>query len=127
MSTTNFAILHLSSQQNGASTVEVTSTVASAQAGATRITNNLSRCKQSVANGSFILPQIGTGEATREVLLVNDSAVTIQLFPAVGEKLGGVANAALSIASGATGIAFPVLASTYVYPSPQDWRCAVFT
>jgi hypothetical protein len=43
MSTTSFAILHLSSQANGAATVEVSSSVAAAQAGATRLTNNLSR------------------------------------------------------------------------------------
>ena len=125
MSTTNFAILYLNSQGAGASTVEVSSSVAAAQAGATRLTNNLCRVKQAVATGSFILPQISSGEASREMLLVNDSAGAINLYPFVGEKMNGVANAALTIASGATGIAFPVLASTYVYPSPLDWRAAV--
>jgi hypothetical protein len=127
MSTTNFAILHLSSQANGASTVEVASSVAAAQAGATRLTNTLSRVKQAVATGSFILPAIGSGEANREMLLINDSAGAINLYPAVGEKMNGTANAVLSIASGATGIAYPVLASTYNYPSPLDWRAAVIS
>jgi hypothetical protein len=127
MSTTNNAVLFIAAQQNGAATVEVSSSIAAAQAGATRLTNNLSRCKQAVASGSFVLPQIGSGEASREMLLVNDSPNTVNVYPWVGEKLNGTVNAALSIASGATGIAYPVLNSTYNYPSTLDWRATVIS
>ena len=56
------------------------------------------------------------------IIVVNDSAGAIIVYPAVGEKTNGSANAGVSIASGASGLFLPVLNSPQNYPSPLDWR-----
>jgi hypothetical protein len=127
MSTTNNAILFLKSQAEGASTVEVSSSAAASQGTATRLTNNLSRCKQAVSTGSFILPSILSGEASREMWLVNDSAVAVNVYPAKSEKVNGNVDTALSVPAGQTGLFIPILASTYVYPSPLNWNAVTIS
>jgi hypothetical protein len=103
---------------------EVSGGPAAAQATAMRLNNTYSRCTKAAANASFILPSIGTGEANEIMMVINDSASTINIYPAVGEKNNGSANGAITIAAGTTGVFVPVLNSVYNYPSTLDWRSA---
>jgi hypothetical protein len=121
MSTTNNAVLFCS----GFPTVEVVPGPAATQSTAVRLTNRQSRITKSVATGSVILPSIGTGEANEPMLVINDTAGTVNIYPATGEKTNGAANTAFAVTTGLTGICVPVLASTYNYPSTLDWRCAL--
>jgi len=125
MSPTKNAILTLGARQGSAPITEPASSVAAAQAGATRVNGAICRVKLAVATGSFILPSIGSGEAMTAMTVVNDTAVAINVYPAVGEKMNGSANTALSVASGASGVFFPVLNSVLNYPTTLDWRAAV--
>ena len=69
------------------------------------------------ANSSMILkPLADVGQTP--IWVINDSAVTIQVYPAVGETQNGVANAALAIAAGRAGVFVASL-------SAADWRSAV--
>lgn len=95
---------------------------ANAQGTANRLLGQCNRCVSAVANGSFILPSILSGEAAWMVFVVNDSLNTIKVFCAAGENLNGVANASLSVPSGQAGIFIPVPNS---HGGTTDWRSAV--
>ena len=121
MSTTNNAVLFNAQSAN----VEAVAGPAAAPGTATRLTNALTRCTKAVSTGSFILPSIGTGEASENMWVVNDSAVTVNIYPATGEKTNGSANGAFAVTTGLTGVCVPVLNSPNNYPTTLDWRCAL--
>lgn len=124
MSTTNLAIMFSMSQ----AVMEVIAGPAAAQNTATKLTNALSRCLKAASTGSFVLPTILTGDANEPMILVNDSANSVNVYPGLGEKInGGSANAPIAVAAGASLVVFPVLNSPGVYPSTLDWRGAVIT
>lgn len=101
------------------------SSAANAQAGATPLPGELHTCLKATATGSFILPSILSGEAKRPVYVCNDTAVTINVFPFVGEKINGAANTALSLTTGQAAIFIPVPNS---YGSNAlDWRAAAIS
>jgi hypothetical protein len=124
MSTTNNAVLFIASQNRG-QVIELSSSVAAAQAGATRMSGPLCRVTKAVSTGSFILPQISSGEATDFMVLVNDTAVSLNVYPSPSEKINGTANAALSVPAGQSGFFVPVLNSVNNYPTTLDWRSVV--
>jgi|SRR5579883_1934261 len=99
-----------------------------AQATGTSIVGDLFRVTTAVNNGACVLKSSISNEASPLVFVVNDSASTIKVYPAVGESMGGTTNASLSIPSGQSGI--------FVRVPPQvqrggggggngDWRNAV--
>lgn len=91
------------------------------QAGATPLTSEVNRVTKSGATtNSFILKSILTGDASTLTFVVNDSANTVNVFPFVGEKQNGVANAGLAIAAGASGI-FSMVPNSLSGP---EWRSA---
>lgn len=94
------------------------------QAGATPLTSEVNRVTKSGATtNSFILKSILTGDASTLTFVVNDSGNTINVFPFVGDKQNGVANAGLAIAAGAAGV-FSMVTNALGGP---DWRSAVIT
>lgn len=108
--------------------MEVVAGPAAAQNTATRITNRFTRCIKAASTGSLVLPAIANGEANEPVLVMNDAANSINVYPGLGEKInGGSANAPIAVAAGASIMLFPVLNSPQVYPSTLDWRGAVIT
>jgi hypothetical protein len=125
MSVTNQAVLFVLAVGSRQS-VELVAGPAAAQATATRLNNAVCRCTKGVSTGSFILPSILSGEANEVIMLVNDTAVALNVYPAVGEKNNGSANAAISVAAGASGLFVPVLNSTNQLTT-LDWRSAVIS
>jgi hypothetical protein len=95
------------------------------QTAATPVPGSASRCTLSgAAANSFILDRILSGEAADELIfMINDSANTINVFPAVGENQNGAANAGLAIAAGKSAI-FVRISNDQGGP---DWRSAVLT
>jgi hypothetical protein len=59
------------------------------------------------------------------MVMVNDTAVALNVYPSPSEKINGTANAALSVPSGQTGFFVPVLNSANNYPTTLDWRSVV--
>lgn len=106
------------------------SNVAAAQAAATRLTGSVNRVTKAVSTGSFILPQMLTGEAdSNMVFVINDSANSINVYPAVGETMSGSANAAFSIGAGTSGIFIRVYGASIGkgggnQTPTNDWRPA---
>jgi hypothetical protein len=93
---------------------------ASAQSTALPLLAQANRVTSAIANASFQLKSLSTGEGDCAVFVINDSTQTIQIYPAVGEKQNGVANAALAIPSTDIGIFFPVFNRL----GGPDWRSA---
>ena len=93
------------------------STVNAAQAGATALTSAFNRVTSGAATASFILKSMITIEAPRLCIVVNDGPNSINIYPAVGETMNGVANAALAVAAGATAFLFMTSES-----GVKDWR-----
>jgi hypothetical protein len=125
MSVTNLAVMFVIASGTRAS-VELVAGPAAAQNTATRLNNAVVRCTRGVATGSFILPSILSNEANEAIMLVNDTAGALNVYPWVGEKLGGTLNAAASVGAGTTGIFLPILNSSG-NPTTLDWRPAIFT
>lgn len=104
--------------------------VGTTQAGAGPVLGTVNRVTVAAANGAVIMPSILNGDAGDPfVVVANESANTIQVFPFQGEKMNGVANAALTIAAGAVGIFIKVpnsLLPNDLRAGP-DWRSAVAT
>jgi len=124
MSVTNNAVLFVFSN-DGQTIVELVPGPAAAQNTAVRINNEVIRVLKSVSTGSLQLPSMLNGEANEAIVVVNETAVTINIYPAVGEKTNGNTNTAFQITTGISGIFIPVLASVGNYPSTLDWRCAL--
>lgn len=124
MSVTNNAVL-FGFSNDGQNIVELVPGPAATQNTATRINNEVIRVLKSVSTGSLILPSILNGEANEVITVVNETAVTINVYPAVGEKTNGGLNTAFQITTGLSAIFFPVLNSVNNYPSTLDWRCAL--
>ncbi len=92
-----------------------------AQAGATPLTRNVSRCtKSSAATASFILRDMLTNNAPSLVFVLNDSANSINVYPFVGQNINGSLNTALAVAAGGFAMFSRVMATL-------DWRAAAFT
>lgn len=125
MSVTNNAVMFALGNNQGQAAVELVGGPAATQNTATRINNQIARVTKAVATGSFQLPSMLNGEANELIWVVNDTAVTINVYPAVGEKTNGGTNTAFQITTGLTGVFIPVLASPNNYPSTLDWRCAL--
>jgi hypothetical protein len=123
MSVTTLAVLNVVA---GRAAVELVAGPAAAQTTAVRLNNAVCRCTKAVAGGSFILPSILSNEANEFILLVNDTAGALNVYPWTGEKNGGTLNAAVSVAAGAVGIFCPVLNAPN-QPTTLDWRTAVMT
>lgn len=106
------------------------SSVAAAQAGATRLTGNVNRITKAVSTGSFILPQMATGEADSSlVFVINDSANSIDIFPFVGETINGSANASFAVGAGTSAICIRVYGASIGkgggnQTPTNDWRVA---
>jgi hypothetical protein len=98
------------------------STVNAAQAGATALTGALHRVNSGAATASFILKSMVAKEAPRLVIVINDGPNSINVYPAVGETMNGVANAALAVAAGATAVIVET-EETFVF----DWRGVAIT
>lgn len=124
MSVTNNAVL-FGFSNDGQNIVELVPGPAATQNTATRINNELIRVLKSVSTGSLILPSILNGEANEVVTVVNETGVTINVYPAVGEKTNGNLNTAFQITASISAIFFPVLNSVNNYPSTLDWRCTL--
>ena len=76
------------------------------------------------ANSSMILKSLASGEVgSPAVWVINDSAVAIKVYCAVGETLNGGANGALTIGAGVSGVFIPVFNSDAAGVS--DWRAVV--
>lgn len=105
-------------------------TVAAAQAGATRLTGTVNRVTKSISTGSFILPQMTTGEAdSAGVWVINDSPNTINVYPFVGETMQGTANAVFQITTGTSGFFLRVYGASIQkgggnQTPTNDWRPA---
>jgi hypothetical protein len=125
MSVTNLAVMQVIAA-GARPSVELVAGPAAAQATAVRMNNAVVRCTKGAATGSFILPSILSGEANEFMMLVNDTAVALNVYPWVGEKLGGTLNAAASVPAGTTGIFLPILNGVN-NPTTLDWRPAIFT
>ena len=126
MSVTNNAVLFVFSN-DGQTIVELVPGPAATQNTAVRINNELIRVLKSVATGSLILPSILTGEANEAIVVVNETAVTINVYPFTGEKTNGGLNTAFQITTAISGIFIPVLNSVNNYPSTLDWRCSLIS
>ena len=53
------------------------------------------------AGDSAMLPSILSGQAVGHCVVINDSGTSLNVYPAVGENLNGVANAAAAVAGNA--------------------------
>jgi hypothetical protein len=94
---------------------------AAAQATALPLPGEMNRVTAGANNQSFILRSIKSGEASTMTVVVNDGPNACQVFPAVGENQNGVANAALSIPAGQSGL-FVLVPNKLGGP---DWRSNV--
>lgn len=97
------------------------SSVGASQSGATALSGALHRVTKGAATASFMLKAM-LMEAPRIVIVVNDGPNSINVYPAVGDTMNGVANAAQAIAAGATGI--------FVHTKEAgvtDWRAGTVT
>lgn len=74
------------------------------QAGAHPIRGETVRVTQASAGSSMLLKSVLSGDAAPLTFVINDSAVSINVFPAVGEQNNGVTNAVLAIPAGQSGI-----------------------
>lgn len=126
MSVTNNAVLFVvGGNLQGSFSAELVPGPAATQNTATRINSPLTHVLKSVSTGSLQLPSILNGEANELIWVVNDTAVTVNVYPAPGEKTNGNANTAFAVTAGVTGAFIPVLNSVNNYPSTLDWRCAL--
>jgi hypothetical protein len=94
---------------------------AAAQATALPLLGEMNRVTVAAANASYILKSIRSSEASTIVFLVNDSANSVNIYPAVGENMNGVANAAFAVPAGQSGIC--VLVPNKL--GGPDWRSNV--
>lgn len=126
MATTNNALLFVvGGNLQGTFTAELVPGPAATQNTATRINSPLTHVLKSVSTGSLILPSILNGEANELMWVVNDTGVTVNVYPAVGEKTNGGLNTAFAVTAGVAAVFVPILNSTLNYPSTLDWRCAL--
>lgn len=126
MSVTNNALLFVvGGNLQGTFTAELVPGPAATQNTATRINSPLTHVLKSVSTGSLQLPSILNGEANELMWVVNDTGVTVNVYPAVGEKTNGGLNTAFAVTANVAAVFVPVLNSTLNYPSTLDWRCAI--
>lgn len=112
MSLANDSLL-LALAQEGFTTQECTAPDANAQGKGVRVNSTVMRVVAGVSNGSITLGSLLSNDAASPLgWIVNDSPNTIKLFPFTGESQNGVANASLSIATGAAAFYYKEPAST---------------
>jgi len=81
----------------------ITPNSAGTQAAATKIRTKCAICQAGALNSSVILPQITASQEIDVIIVSNQGADTIRVFPFSGERVFGLAyNAATTIASGAS-------------------------
>lgn len=124
MSVVNNAVLFVFSN-DGQNVVELVPGPANTQNTAVRINNEVVRVLKSVATGSLQLPSILNGEANEAIVVVNETAVTINIFPALGEKTNGNLNTAFAVTTAISALFIPVLNSVNNYPSSLNWSCTL--
>jgi hypothetical protein len=95
------------------------------QTGAASLPGKMSRCTVSTGTtNSFVMDSILSGTSTDDyVWFINDSANSVNVFPAIGENQNGAANAVLAVAAGKAAVFVRI-------PNDQggpDWRSAVIT
>jgi hypothetical protein len=126
MSVTNNALLFVvGGNLQGTFTAELVPGPAATQNTATRINSPLTHVLKSVSTGSLQLPSILNGEANELMWVVNDTGVTVNVYPAAGEKTNGNLNTAFAVTANISAVFVPVLNSTLNYPSTLDWRCTL--
>lgn len=82
------------------------------------------RVNKSATDAGIILPSILSGEAEAPVIVINDSANTLKVYPAAGEKLNGSLNTAVSVTTGQVFMAFP---DFNFLGGTLDWRGAAIS
>src|SRR5215831_13868110 len=85
-----------------------------------------SRVNGAASNAGVILPSLLTGEAEAPIVVVNDSANTIKVYPALGEKVNGSLNTAVSLTTGQVIVLFPDFNSP-TGGGTLDWRGAAIS
>jgi hypothetical protein len=81
------------------------------------------RVNNAAANAGVILPSILNGEAEAPIVVVNDSAQSIKVYPASGEKVNGSLNTAVTLTTGQCIFLFP---DFNWLGGTLDWRGAAF-
>ena len=98
------------------------------QAGATALRSGVNDVIISGAAGrSCILPSITSSEAGNLVIVINDGANAINVYPSLSELMNGSANAAQSIAAAGFGIFIMKPQDPSVPGTPPGWSGAAFT
>jgi len=105
----------------------INASVANNQATGFKIISEGNHVDQSVGTGSLVLPSVGSMEASTGVLIMNDTANALNLFPALGETINALgANASFSITAGQSAIAIragsPLGARGVATVSGLNWR-----
>jgi hypothetical protein len=126
MSVANTALLYNLALLAFPVTDDLVSTVAASQSGATVLIGELCRVIKASNTGSFMLKSLLNEEAPPIVFVVNDSANTINIYPAVGETMQGSANAAFQITAGLSAIFVAVSTANLAKSATSvDWRPAL--
>jgi hypothetical protein len=105
----------------------LTSSALATQAGAMPLTGSLHRVTKAASTASFILNPMTDRDTPRKLIVINDAANSINVYPFVGDTMNGVANAALAIAAGATGIFVNTREYISAGTETLDWRAGVIT
>jgi hypothetical protein len=92
------------------------------QTAAVPLTGAFHRVTAGAANSSFIMKSMLSKEAPNIVVVINDGANSVNVYPAVGDTMNGVANAAQAVGAGATGIFVRTNESDTL-----DWRANTIT
>lgn len=75
------------------------------QAGATRLKGSLIRFTTATGSAnSGILPPVASDSTASKVVVINDTTVSINIYPSVGEAMNNSANANTAIAAGKAGV-----------------------
>jgi hypothetical protein len=82
------------------------------------------RVNGAALNAGLILPSLLTGEAEAPIVVVNDSAQSIKVYPALGEKINGTLNTAVTLTTGQVIVLFP---DFNFLGGTVDWRGAAIS
>lgn len=95
------------------------------QTGAAPITGACTRFTVATASAnSAILPSVLTGGGAPQIIVVNDTAVSVNVYPFVGEANGGTANAVTTIPTGQAAI-FVRVAAGLLPSTALGWRSGI--
>ena len=97
---------------------ELTATAGGGQNVGPRLVSGMNRFTVVASAGdSAQLPSILSGETKGHVVVINDTAASMNVFPATGENMNGAANASAAVP--ANSVAFFMLV-----PGATNWRSA---